>query len=107
MVRLTPAREKALNIVLNNREAQGRFDPRKLTELLSQLDGQSEFDLTGFDQADFRAMDLQPIESLAPAEEPNAMLICLTVPREKYDELSPKVELLVREFDLECHVKEL
>src|SRR5436853_5679906 len=30
VVRLGPEREKALNIVLNNREAQGRFDPGKL-----------------------------------------------------------------------------
>src|SRR5438132_14244971 len=30
VVRLPPAREKALNVVLNNREAQGRFDPAKL-----------------------------------------------------------------------------
>src|SRR6266581_5971525 len=30
VVRLSPEREKALNVVLNNREAQGRFDPAKL-----------------------------------------------------------------------------
>src|SRR5262245_56872146 len=30
VVRLPPEREKALNVVLNNREAQGRFDPLKL-----------------------------------------------------------------------------
>src|SRR5438067_12150060 len=34
VVRLSPEREKALNIVLNNREAQGRFDPAKLADLL-------------------------------------------------------------------------
>src|SRR5690242_1852294 len=29
VVRLSPEREKALNVLLNNREAQGRFDPDK------------------------------------------------------------------------------
>src|SRR5262245_27674692 len=29
VVRLSPEREKALNVMLNNREAQGRFDPAK------------------------------------------------------------------------------
>ena len=38
VVRLTPARERALNIVLNNQEAQGRYDHTKLAELLAELD---------------------------------------------------------------------
>ena len=35
VVRLSGAREKALNVVLNNQEAQGRYDPDKLAEVLS------------------------------------------------------------------------
>src|SRR4051794_13856173 len=37
VVRLSPEREKALNVVLNNREAQGRFDPDLLAQLLEEL----------------------------------------------------------------------
>src|SRR5437870_10440165 len=37
VVRLDEKREKALNIVLNNQEAQGRYDPMKLAELLTEL----------------------------------------------------------------------
>ena len=37
VVRLTPEREKALNVVLNNLEAQSRFDPVKLADLLTEL----------------------------------------------------------------------
>src|SRR2546430_14208456 len=37
VVRLTAEREKALNVVLNNLEAQGRFDPAKLADLLDEL----------------------------------------------------------------------
>src|SRR5206468_6478215 len=35
VVRLTAAREKALNVVLNNREAQARFDTERLATLLT------------------------------------------------------------------------
>src|SRR3954449_6345062 len=48
VVRLSPEREKALNVVLNNREAQGRFDPAKLTEILTELEPLPELKLTGF-----------------------------------------------------------
>src|SRR5437870_7347283 len=37
VVRLSDAREKALNMVLNNQEAQGRYDPAKLAGLLAEL----------------------------------------------------------------------
>ena len=37
VVRLTPEREKALNVVLNNLEAQSRYDPAKLADLLTDL----------------------------------------------------------------------
>src|SRR5207302_5272139 len=37
VVHLTPEREKALNVVLNNREAQGRFDTGLLADLLTEL----------------------------------------------------------------------
>src|SRR3954468_22552724 len=37
VVRLSEAREKALNVVLNNQEAQGRYDTAKLADLLAEL----------------------------------------------------------------------
>src|SRR5438067_7347171 len=36
VVRLSAAREKALNVVLNNQEAQSRYDPSKLADLLTE-----------------------------------------------------------------------
>src|SRR6266446_2233005 len=35
VVRLSPEREKVLNVVLNNREAQARFDTERLADLLT------------------------------------------------------------------------
>src|SRR5262245_49162914 len=47
VVRLDEAREKALNVVLNNQEAQGRYDPAKLADLLDELRDLPELALTG------------------------------------------------------------
>src|ERR687887_2355849 len=49
VVRLSEAREKALNVVLNNQEAQGRYDTAKLADLLAELEAKPELELTGFD----------------------------------------------------------
>lgn len=107
VVRLSPERERALNVVLNNREAQGRFDPEKLAELLSELEELPELELTGFDAADLRAMRLEPLDAPAVEESPGAVEVRLLVPRVSYDEVSPRIDAVVREFDLECHVKGL
>lgn len=107
VVRLTPEREKALNVVLNNREAQGQFDPERLVELLAQLESLPELDLTGFDQSDLRAMRLEPLPDLLPQEEPEQIQVELIVPRHLYEQMAPRLDELVRHFDLECHVKGL
>jgi ParB-like chromosome segregation protein Spo0J len=108
VVRMSPEREKALNVVLNNREAQGRFDPTKLADLLSELEELPELELTGFDEADLRALKLEPLEDeLPPLDEPDRVEIELSVPREQYEQMAPRLDELVREFDLECHVKGL
>src|SRR6188768_3854813 len=45
VVRLDDRREKALNVVLNNQEAQGRYDPTKLAAVLEELDGLPELEM--------------------------------------------------------------
>jgi len=107
VVQLSAERERALNVVLNNREAQGRFDPEKLAELLSELEDLPELELSGFDAADLRAMRLEPLEEPTAEEVPGRVEVRLSVPRESYDVVAPRLDAVVREFDLECHVKGL
>jgi ParB-like chromosome segregation protein Spo0J len=108
VVRLSPEREKALNIILNNREAQGRFDPDKLTELLTELEELPELELTGFDAGDLRDLRLEPIEELDSIDDqPTRVEVLLAVPRERYEQISGRIDELVQEFDLECHVRGL
>ncbi|MFL5329071.1 MAG: ParB N-terminal domain-containing protein [Gemmataceae bacterium] len=107
VVQLTPERERALNIVLNNREAQGQFDSAKLTEILGELEQQPELTLTGFDADDLRAFRLEPVEIPNDDLPADNVEILLTIPKEAYEAISPRLDAIVREFDLKCHVRGL
>jgi ParB-like chromosome segregation protein Spo0J len=104
VVRLSEARERALNVVLNNREAQGRFDAGRLTELLTELEGLPEMELTGFDADDLAALRLDPVGE-PTAEGPGGVEVTLTTDADTYARLAPRLDELVREFDLVTHVR--
>jgi ParB-like chromosome segregation protein Spo0J len=106
VVRLSPEREKALNVVLNNREAQGRFDTARLADLLTELEELPELELTGFELGDLAALRLEPLDDVV--EEPNApaeVEITLVTDPETYERLAPRLDALVGEFGLTSHVR--
>jgi ParB-like chromosome segregation protein Spo0J len=107
VVRLSLEREKALNIVLNNREAQGRFDAGKLTQLLTELEELPELALTGFNQDDLAAFRLAPIPNLPPEEERGKVEITLTMEKAIYERLAGRLDKLIAEFDLTSHVRRM
>lgn len=109
VVELSPERERALNVILNNREAQGSFDPEKLAELLTELADLPELELTGFDLADLRTLELEPIEEPddSATDEADRVVVRLAMPRADYDRVGPAIDALVREFALECRVRGL
>jgi ParB-like chromosome segregation protein Spo0J len=106
VVRLTAAHEKALNVILNNREAQGRFDPARLAELLAELAEQAVLDLTGFDAADLAALRLEPaLEPPAAADASGRIEITLVAEAAIYERLAARLDALIAEFDLTSHVR--
>jgi ParB-like chromosome segregation protein Spo0J len=105
VVRLTPERERALNVVLNNLEAQGRFDPPKLADLLTELADLPELEMTGFDDRDLADLRLEPIEGLPAEPEASKVEVTLVADPATYDRLAPRLDALVAEFDLVCHVR--
>jgi ParB-like chromosome segregation protein Spo0J len=106
VVRLTDAREKALNVVLNNLEAQGRYDPRKLADLLMELEMRSEWVLTGFDRDTLAALRLRPAEPEPPtSEDPDRVEITLVTDAATYAKLEPQLDALVGAFNLVTHVR--
>lgn len=103
VVNLTDERERALNVVLNNAEAQGRYDPAKLLDV---LDGLGDVrDLTGFDDATLRTLKLEPVTEPPPEAAGESVEVTLVMDAARFDEVSPRVDELVREFDLVSHVR--
>ncbi|HEY2785904.1 MAG TPA: ParB N-terminal domain-containing protein [Fimbriiglobus sp.] len=104
VVRLSPAKEKALNIVLNNREAQGRYDPKKLTALLHELKDLPEFEDSGFSEDTLRTLDCRENGLPDPPPDANRVEVTLVASKTVYSALEPKLDALVREYDLLSHV---
>ena len=106
VVNLTDAREKALNVVLNNQEAQSRYDPDRLADILEELDDLPELEETGFDRDMGSRLRLEPVEKLPPIEElPDWVTVTLEMADETFDRVSARLDELVREFDLTSHVR--
>ena len=104
VVRLTPDREKALNVVLNNQEAQGRYDTKKLAAVLKNLTGLNALQHSGFDDSTLRTLTLAPAGPVPTDPEPTRVEVTLEIPAAVYDRLEPKLDRLVREYDLVAHV---
>ncbi|MFO0810704.1 MAG: ParB N-terminal domain-containing protein [Gemmataceae bacterium] len=105
VVRLSPEREKALNVVLNNLEAQGRYDSDKLADLLTELSDLPELETTGFTLADLADLRLQPIGVAAEQPIDGKVEVTLATDAATFDRLSPRLDELVAAFDLTCHVR--
>ncbi len=103
VVDLDDARERALNVVLNNLEAQGRYDPDKL---LAVLEGLGELaPLTGFDDATLRNLRLEPLADAEVERSTGRVEVTIVTDADGYERIAPRLDELVREFDLESHVK--
>lgn len=105
VVRLTDAEERALNVVLNNREAQGRFEVGKLAVLLEELKELPEFADTGFDPSVLRSLNYDPDGQLAPDVEPDRVEVILVMTGRRYDEVGERLNAVVAELDVECHIR--
>lgn len=106
VVRLSDAREKALNVVLNNQEAQSRYDPAKLADLLVELKELPELDMTGFNRKMIDALRFKP-QAAEPVRRASAdrVEITLVIDTTTYEKLAPRLNALVGEYDLVSHVR--
>jgi hypothetical protein len=106
VVRLTPEREKALNIVLNNPEAQGRFDPKRLLAVLRELEQLPELELTGFTPASLRDLDWrpQPLNIEPTPADRKEIEVTLRIPAQQWRQVEAELDALIRRYDLRCHI---
>ena len=105
VVRLTPAREKALNVLLNNREAQGRYDPGKLAVVLEELRELPEFGESGFEPGVLRLLTYEPDGGLTDTEEGDRVEVTVVMSRERYEQVQGRLSEVIGELGLECHVR--
>lgn len=104
VVDLDDDREKALNVILNNPAAQGRYDSRKLAALLGELEGLPAFADTGFDLAALRTLEYQPADGVE-AEAADRVEVTLVTDADGFGELEPDLDALVTRHGLEVHVR--
>ena len=105
VVNLTEAREKALNVVLNNQEAQSRYDPSRLADLLEELGDLPELEMTGFDPDALPPLRLDALPELPPLEEIDRVTVTLEMTNAVFDRIEPKLDALVSEYDLTSHIR--
>lgn len=110
VVELEPEQEKALNLVLNNREAQSDWDLPRLRESLEELAASPREALadSGFDPSQLELLRSQLAPAERPAEAEPTPTVCeatLVIPACRYDAVRPKLDALLNEADLECHVR--
>jgi ParB-like chromosome segregation protein Spo0J len=107
VVRLSPTAERALNIVLNNPDAQGRYDPQRLFAVLAELEDLPELSLTGFDDSTLATLRFAPLEDTpaTPAEAKDRVEITLITDKATYDSLASELDSLIGNYNLVAHVR--
>ncbi len=105
VVDLDDDREKALNVVLNNPAAQGRYDSRKLAALLSELDGLPAFADTGFDPSTLRSLTLEPAADIEPDPPADRIEVTLITTAATFAAVEAELDALVARHELELHVR--
>jgi hypothetical protein len=103
VVQLPDAQAKALNVVLNNTKAQGRFEVAKLAPLFTEPG--ARFDLTGFDRGVLAALRMEPA-SAPPRERPGDRVeVTLVADAAQFARLSAALDKLIGDYGLVAHVR--
>lgn len=110
VVDLPADQEMALNIVLNNREAQSDWDLPQLTRVLEELAGlpQSQLAATGFDPGHLKTLQsqLEPCDKEQSEEEvTDTYEILLRIPMVQLQEVRAELDDLIDRHQLETHIK--
>ncbi|MEX0728110.1 MAG: ParB N-terminal domain-containing protein [Planctomycetaceae bacterium] len=111
VVSLSLAREKALNVALNNAQIGSEWDTPKLLELLDELHGLDDLDatLTGFDDDELKSLSLVPVDNFIPEDAdptPNDnVVVRFEVAVDDWEAVRADLDELVAAHRLRLHVK--
>lgn len=110
VVDLDDARERALNIALNNENVGGDWDPAKLVDLLGELGDLPDFDatLTGFDPDQLADLLLAPPPEPLPPEpagpEDGSVRVELKIDPDRWEDLRPDLDAFAAAHELSLRV---
>lgn len=109
VVSLSPEREKALNVTLNNRQVGSDWDQDRLATLLTELIELPGFDptLTGFDERDLHDFIFTPdpdFENEAD-EEQTEVIVTLEIPEEHWEAMQTELNELIGKWRVPVHVQ--
>jgi ParB-like nuclease domain len=96
VIDIDEAKEKALNVVLNNREAQSRFDPNKLHEVLKQLDSCDSLQFSGMDKATIRTLEMSPADLPPLTDAGDVVRISLVCDRKDFYDIESDLNALLQ-----------
>ncbi|MBA3316366.1 MAG: ParB N-terminal domain-containing protein [Planctomycetaceae bacterium] len=109
VVDLPLAKEKALNIALNNAAVGSDWDNAKLHELLGELIDLPDFDatMTGFDERELEELVLAPATEMPAVEsapQDAAVRVTLLVAQDQWDDARRALDEMLLRHDIELHV---
>ena len=109
VIDLEPGAEKALNVVLNNRLAQGDWDLPQLTTVLADLNElpESELSATGFDASHLKTLQdqLAPSDQAIDDETEGIVEILLRIPAAQIETIRPELDTIIKRYDLQTHIR--
>jgi len=107
VVDLDPDRERALNVMLNNRMAQSDWDLEQLRQVLEELAESPQVALadTGFTAGELEMLRyrLEPLQTPHEAAPGLEVVLCLT--EEQLETVRPELDALIERHGLVCHVR--
>ena len=112
VVSLPLEREKALNVTLNNSLVGSDWDPTKLMDLVGELSELPDFDetLTGFDEADIRALIMTPTPDFAAEQTDDAnkdqlVRVSIDISPDYWESVRPNLDQLLAQHNLRAHIR--
>lgn len=112
VVSLSPERERALNITLNNALVGSEWDAGKLVQLVAELAELPDFDatLTGFDPEELRDLVLAPAfdfrpEAPAVDKDDPAVRVTLEIPADDWEAFRPELDELIAARKWTVHIR--
>lgn len=111
VVSLPMEAEKALNLLLNNKEAQGDWNINELTIVLQELEQLPDQALksSGFDASHLEALQRELAPDAGAVVEPASEEICeitLCIPQARLEAVRADLDVLLEKHQLTAHVKE-